>query len=80
LLLSTTAAYRYYSSSERMTTLLTKVSNQIIRRCKEHIIAPGKIWDQNVPQLIVNMQARTQCHPDAPVHVHRLKHGSVCPE
>jgi hypothetical protein len=49
-------ACRYYSSSERMTTLLTKISNQVVRRCKEHIMGPGKIWDQAVPELIANMR------------------------
>ena len=47
---------RYYSTSERMTVLLSKITTQIIRKCKEYILAPGKIWDQEKPQLIANMQ------------------------
>ena len=47
---------RYYGSPERMTTLLVKVSNQIVANCREHILAPGKIWDQDRLCLIANMQ------------------------
>lgn len=42
-----------------MTRLFTKITNQLIRKCKEQIMAPGKLWDDNNrPLLISNMQVR----------------------
>lgn len=34
-----------------------QVTNQMVRRCKQHILAPGKLWDQERTSLISNMQA-----------------------
>lgn len=39
-----------------MTRLFTKLTNQMIRKCKDQITAPGKLWDQEKPPLIANMQ------------------------
>ena len=47
---------RYYSTPERMTTLFKKITNQLIKKCKEHIIEDGKLWDQDKPTLIANME------------------------
>ena len=35
---------RYYSTSERMTTLFKKISNQMIVNMREYITAPGNLW------------------------------------
>lgn len=48
---------RYYSTPEHMTRLFTKLTNQMIRKCKDQITYPGKLWDQDKPTLIANMQA-----------------------
>lgn len=47
---------RYYGTPQRMTTLFQKITNQMMRGCKESILAPGKIWDQEKTQLIANMK------------------------
>lgn len=47
---------RYYGTSQRMTTLFCKITNQMMRGCKEHILARGKIWDQEKSQLIASMK------------------------
>jgi dynein heavy chain, axonemal len=52
---------RYYGTPEKMTILFTKITNQMIRNCKEQIISPGKIWDQEKPALISSMQVGTTC-------------------
>jgi hypothetical protein len=41
-----------------MTRLFTKLTNQMIRKCKEQIMYPGKLWDQDKLVLIANMQVR----------------------
>lgn len=48
---------RYYSTPEHMTRLFTKLTNQMIRKCKDQITLMGKLWDQDKPSLIANMQA-----------------------
>mmetsp|Transcript_5388 Transcript_5388/g.12712 ORF Transcript_5388/g.12712 Transcript_5388/m.12712 type:complete len:4322 (-) Transcript_5388:507-13472(-) len=52
---------RYYSTPEHMTRLFTKITNQIIRKCKAQITYPHgyghKLWDQDKLVLIANMQA-----------------------
>jgi dynein heavy chain len=50
---------RYYGTPQRMTTLFQKITNQMMRGCKESILAAGKIWDQEKTQLTANMKV---CH------------------
>ncbi|GFR42148.1 hypothetical protein Agub_g3000 [Astrephomene gubernaculifera] len=47
---------RFYSTAEHMTRLFTKITNQLVRRCKEQIMENGKIWDQDKVVLIGNMK------------------------
>ena len=47
---------RYYSTSEHMSRLFNKLTNQMIRRCKDQITDPGKLWDQDKPTLLGNMR------------------------
>lgn len=61
---------RYYGTPQRMTTLFSKITNQMIRVCKDSILEPGKLWDQDKATLIANMQvcvrlltARAICNP-----------------
>jgi dynein heavy chain len=59
LLQSITTLYkiaRYYGTPQRMTTLFSKITNQMIRLCKGSVLAPGKLWDQDKPSLVANMQ------------------------
>ena len=45
---------RYYNSSERMTALFVKVTNQMITACRAHITDSGyyKIWDLEQPVVL----------------------------
>ena len=45
---------RYYNTSERMTALFVKVTNQMITACKAHVRADGHltIWDQERPVVL----------------------------
>eukprot|EP01135_Chromosphaera_perkinsii_P008183 Nk52_evm5s1178 gene=Nk52_evmTU5s1178 len=44
---------RYYNTSERMTSLFVKITNQMISACKHYVYADGsKIWEQDSDQLI----------------------------
>lgn len=47
---------RYYGTPQRMTTLFSKITNQMICLCKDSILAPGKLWDQDKPTLVANLQ------------------------
>jgi dynein heavy chain len=47
---------RYYSTPENMSRLFTKITNQVVRKCKQQIMAPGKLWDQDKRVLIANMK------------------------
>ena len=37
---------RYYCSEERLTTLLCKLTNQLVVRCVAYLEEPGKLWSQ----------------------------------
>jgi dynein heavy chain len=54
---------RYYGTPQRMSVLFSKVTNQMIRLCKDSILPPGKLWDQDKATLIANMQVRKHAHP-----------------
>ncbi|KNC49484.1 dynein heavy chain 5 [Thecamonas trahens ATCC 50062] len=48
---------RYYNTSERMTALFVKITNQMITCCKEYIRGDGEIWEQDRSTLIGKLQA-----------------------
>jgi dynein heavy chain len=52
------AIARYYGTPDRMTVLFAKISNQMIANCRTFIVAPGKLYDQDKPALLANLQAR----------------------
>ena len=47
---------RYYSTSERMTTLFKKISNQMIVNMREYIVAPGNLWQQNRDEMLARLE------------------------
>ncbi|XP_077383165.1 dynein axonemal heavy chain 5 isoform X2 [Festucalex cinctus] len=53
---------RYYNTSEKITSLFVKVTNQMITACKGYITNNGEnsIWDQ--PQRIVEKKIRASIH------------------
>eukprot|EP00762_Andalucia_godoyi_P000483 ANDGO_03248.mRNA.1 Dynein gamma chain len=48
---------RYYNTTERMTTLFVKLTNEMIRNCKKTIKADGKLWDQDPSSLIRKLES-----------------------
>ena len=47
---------RYYNTTERMTRLFCKITNQMIANCKVGIMSKGKLWDQPIPDLLVALE------------------------
>ncbi|XP_023932850.1 dynein heavy chain 8, axonemal [Lingula anatina] len=49
---------RYYNTSERMTSLFIKVTNQMVTACKKYITDKGmcKIWEQDYDSLMEKMK------------------------
>jgi dynein heavy chain len=56
------AIARYYGTPERMTVLFSKITQQMINTCRAFILAPGKLYDQDKPSLISNLQVRRRTH------------------
>eukprot|EP00960_Hanusia_phi_P046745 758011-Hanusia_phi.AAC.1 len=52
---------RYYGTRDRISILLSKISNQLIHNCKEHICRPPqsfgnvRLWDQDSASLIARL-------------------------
>jgi len=67
---------RYYNTSERMTVLFQKVTNQMVRNCKEHVLAPGKLWDQDKLVLLENLTAAVHLN-EAYQEQYRLKRDKL---
>ena len=67
---------RYYNTSERMTVLFQKVTNQMVKNCKEHILSPGKLWDQDKVILLQNLTAAVHLN-EAYQEQYRLKRDKV---
>ncbi|XP_004619390.1 dynein axonemal heavy chain 8 [Sorex araneus] len=49
---------RYYNTSERMTSLFIKVTNQMVTACKAYITDGGSVhvWDQETPVVLTKIQ------------------------
>ena len=49
---------RYYNTSERMTALLVKVTNQMITACRAHITNNGyqSVWEQDREDVLRKMK------------------------
>ena len=46
-----------FSTNERMTVLFCKITNQMITKCKQHVMSHGRLWDQPVEPLLKNLHA-----------------------
>jgi len=51
---------RFYNTPANMTRLLLKISNQIVRKCKDAIMEPGKIWDQDRAKLLATLRVSVE--------------------
>ena len=38
---------RYYNTQSRMTSLYSKITNQMITNCRRNIVLEGSLWDQD---------------------------------
>jgi len=48
---------RHYSSAERMTTLLAKITNQMIINCRTYLLSGGKsLWEQDPLDIITRLE------------------------
>lgn len=47
-------------TTARMTVMFSKITTQMINNCRAHILAPGKLYDQDKPRLIANLQLPAQ--------------------
>ncbi|CAG9462434.1 unnamed protein product [Pedinophyceae sp. YPF-701] len=47
---------RYYSTPERMTSLLCKITSQLITNCKHHLLEKGRVWDQNYSEFLERLR------------------------
>jgi dynein heavy chain len=43
---------RHYSSPATLAGYLRRVAAQLARRCRQHLLAPGKLWEQERPALV----------------------------
>ncbi len=59
-----------------MTVLFQKVTNQMVRNCKEHVLAPGKLWDQDKLVLLDNLTAAVHLN-EAYQEQYRLKRDKL---
>ncbi|XP_073975032.1 dynein axonemal heavy chain 1 [Rhodnius prolixus] len=65
---------QYYNTSERTSSLMVKITNQMIRSCKDYITCHGKenIWSQDrnaVREKLVNCVRLNKAYHDSYLHV-----------
>ena len=54
---------RYFNTTERMTDLFVKITNQMIMNCKRHVVSVqeeetgDKLWQKDPQQLVVHLEA-----------------------
>ncbi|XP_034031153.1 dynein heavy chain 5, axonemal [Thalassophryne amazonica] len=66
---------RYYNTSEKMTSLFVKVTNQMITACKAYITNNGanSIWDQPEEELTDKVKAAIHLNQEYQRHYHKTK-------
>jgi dynein heavy chain, axonemal len=66
---------RYYNTSERMTSLFVKITNQMITSCKEFVYEGGetKIWDLNRTVLVQRLMECTKLNEAYQRCFHEIK-------
>uniref|UniRef100_A0A8C9TV39 Dynein axonemal heavy chain 8 n=1 Tax=Scleropages formosus TaxID=113540 RepID=A0A8C9TV39_SCLFO len=54
---------QYYNTSERITSLFKKVTNQMVAACRNYITDNGtsRVWDQDTQDIIRKIQVRYPC-------------------
>ncbi|CAL8289381.1 unnamed protein product [Merluccius merluccius] len=66
---------RYYNTSEKITSLFVKVTNQMITACKAYITTSGSvtIWDQPPEQVIDRITAAIHLNQEYQRYFHKTK-------
>lgn len=64
---------RYYNTSERMTSLFVKITNQMITSCKEYLNSNGNLWDQDRSLVVAKMAECVQLSESYQGAFHRVK-------
>ncbi|XP_043198855.1 dynein axonemal heavy chain 8-like [Amphibalanus amphitrite] len=66
---------RYYNTSERMTSLFVKVTNQMVNSCKSFITDDGTsdIWEQPYRPLVEKLQVCIHLYRDYQAFFHKTK-------
>ncbi|XP_037081499.1 LOW QUALITY PROTEIN: dynein heavy chain 8, axonemal-like [Pollicipes pollicipes] len=67
---------RYYNTSERMTSLFVKVTNQMVNSCKSYITDDGTsdIWEQPYKPLVQKLRVCINLYRDYQAFFHKTKH------
>lgn len=66
---------RHYARPAALAAFLRKVANQLAARCRAHLLAPGKLWDQDKAALVEALGACTRLHAAFSEHATRLLQG-----
>ena len=53
---------RHYSQPASLAAFLRKVANQLIKRSLQHLLTPGKLWEQDRASLVAALGAAGQLH------------------
>ena len=66
---------RYYNTTERMTTLFCKITNQMIVNCKVQVTNGGKVklWDQDIDDLLKRLEGALLLNETYQEQYHKTK-------
>ena len=67
---------RYYNSTERMTTLFCRITDQMIANCSQRIAQGGakdELWDRDIPELVGELRRCLKLEESYKQHYHETK-------
>ena len=67
---------RYYNSTERMTTLFCRITDQMIANCSQRISQGGakdELWDRDIPALVGELRRCLKLEESYKQHYHETK-------
>lgn len=67
---------RHYSRPAVLASFLRKVANQLTKRCRQHLLAGGKLWEQDRLSLIAALHEACALHAAFAQHVNQLLGGT----
>ena len=63
---------RHYAQPASLAAFLRRIANQLIKRSRQHILAGGKLWEQDRPALIAALGDACRLHAAFLEHAGRL--------